>query len=195
MPKTIDKFWNFKVLSDSVTELLLYNEIANAKSRDWYTGEEGEEVTPKQFTQELNEVATPEICVRINSGGGNVFAANVIATRLKESIAEGKKVTCKIDGVCASAAVIIALACENIAIPSSAYMMVHNPMNPLFGLFNANEMRKMADTLDAIKTGVVNAYVERTGSFLQYAYRFKLPVSNTLPRYVSSVINLPVLGL
>jgi RNA polymerase-binding transcription factor DksA len=36
-------------------------------------------------------------------------------------------------------------------------------MNELWGLYNATEMREMADTLDTIKSGIVAAYVTRTG--------------------------------
>lgn len=54
-------------------------------------------MTPRQFTEELDALgAVPEIVVRINSGGGDVFAANAIYTRLKDNAA---KITVKIDGV------------------------------------------------------------------------------------------------
>ena len=95
-------FWNFQPASgDNPPELILYGDIA---SETWW----GDEVTPRQFTEELDALgAVPEIVVRINSGGGDVFAANAIYTRLKDNAA---KITVKIDGWAASAATIIELA-------------------------------------------------------------------------------------
>lgn len=150
------RFWEFKALSSNVSELLLYGEIANEL---WW----GDEVTPLQFRSELAAVVGDEICVRINSPGGNVFAANAIYAALKECAAQGKKITCKIDGVCASAATIVAMAATTISIPSNAYMMIHNPSLGMCGQFSADELTKIAAQLLVIKSGMINAYSARTG--------------------------------
>ena len=92
-----------------------------------------------------------------------MFAANTMAVALEEEAQNGKTVTCKIDGICASAAVRVALACSKISIAKGAYMMIHKPSNVLIGYYNADEMRKLADTLDVIQNGIVGAYVARTG--------------------------------
>lgn len=159
------KFWNFNKLDDNseTTELMLYSDIAEKQEYDWWTSEMSSAVTPKAFKDELNAIESNNICVRINSNGGSVFAASAIATMLREAQEKGKAVTCKIDGICASAAVLVALACGKIMIAESAYMMIHDPMNELRGLYNADEMREMANTLDTIKSGIVAAYVTRTG--------------------------------
>lgn len=165
IPKGINRFWAFNVLQDGTdtTELLLYSDIADEQSYDWWSGNKGEEVTPKAFRSELKEVSTNNLCVRINSRGGSVFAASSIATQIKDMRESGKKVTCKIDGICASAAVLIALSCENIAIAESAYMMIHDPLQFVFDYLNASQLREMADTLDTIKAGIIAGYVSRTG--------------------------------
>ena len=157
------KFWKFVNLNEDETELQLYSDIASRQSEDWWTGEKGDEVTPKLFRAELEKVESNNICVRINSNGGDVFAANTIAVALEEEVAKGKHVTCKIDGVCASAAVRVALACEKVSISNGAYMMIHKPSNVLYGYYNADEMRKLADTLDTIQSGIVATYAARTG--------------------------------
>lgn len=162
MPK-VNKFWKFVNLNDEETELQIYSDIASRQSEDWWTGTKGDEVTPKLFLAELKEVNSNKICVRINSNGGDVFAANAIAVALEEAKANGKTVTCKIDGICASAAVRIALACEKISISNGAYMMIHKPMNVLWGYYNADDMRSLAETLDTIQNGIVSCYAERTG--------------------------------
>ena len=154
-----DKFWKFVNLNDEETELQLYSDIASTTS--WW--DEDDSVTPKLFISELKAVASNNICVRINSNGGDVFAANAIAVALEEAAKNGKNVTCKIDGICASAAVRVALACKKISIANGAYMMIHKPANVLWGYYNADDMRKLADTLDTIQSGIVDAYVARTG--------------------------------
>lgn len=157
------KFWKFVNLNEDETELQIYSDIASRKTSDWWTGESNDEVTPKQFLAELKEVKSNNICVRINSNGGDVFAANAIATALEEAVNSGKCVTCKIDGICASAAVRIALACSKVSIANGAYMMIHKPSNGLCGYFNSDEMRKHADTLDSIQRGIASVYAEKTG--------------------------------
>lgn len=146
-------FWNFQPASgDNPPELILYGDIA---SETWW----GDEVTPRQFTEELDALgAVPEIVVRINSGGGDVFAANAIYTRLKDNAA---KITVKIDGWAASAATIIAMAGDSIEIPGNGVFMVHDPALGLLGYFNETELAKMTDELKVIKQSIVNAYIEK----------------------------------
>lgn len=112
-------FWSFRAAADdnAAPELILYGDIA---SETWW----GDEVTPRQFTEELSALGTvPEIVVRINSGGGDVFAANAIYTRLKDNPA---KITVKIDGWAASAATIVAMAGDVIEIPANGVFMVQD---------------------------------------------------------------------
>ena len=92
------KFWKFCNQAGNKVELLLYGDISQTS---WW----GDEVTPKQFAEELAGLgALDEITVRINSGGGDVFAAQAIGNQLEQHPAA---VTAKIDGLCASAATIV----------------------------------------------------------------------------------------
>lgn len=159
----LKKFWKFVNINEDETELHIYSDISSHQSTDWWTGEKSDEVTPKTFLAELKDVKSNNICVRINSNGGDVFAANAIATALEEAVNNGKCVTCKIDGICASAAVRIALACSKVSIANGAYMMIHKPSNVLYGYYNSDEMRKNADTLDSIQRGIASVYAEKTG--------------------------------
>lgn len=164
MGKDFKKFWNISPIDNDNVDVLIYDEIAAKRSRDFWTGNEtGTEVTPTAFRDDLAGVMANNICVRINSGGGDVFAAESIATAIKDEREKGKKITCKIDGICASAAVQIAMACEKIMIPSSAYMMIHDPLTFLFGYYQAADLKKIKNTLNTIKAGIVNAYADKTG--------------------------------
>ena len=94
MPKP---FWKFQNVAGGRAELLLYGDISDST---WW----GDEVTPKQFAEDLDKLgAVSEITVRINSGG-DVFAAQAIGNQLEQHPAA---VTAKIDGLCASAATIL----------------------------------------------------------------------------------------
>ncbi|GHU42221.1 hypothetical protein FACS1894111_05790 [Clostridia bacterium] len=159
--------WNITRINNSLTEVFVYDAIADKQSVDWWTGEKGTEITPKLFAEELGNVSTPNICIRINSGGGDVFAAEAIRTQIREKRVQGKTVTCKIDGICASAAVGIAAACETISIPSSAYFMIHDPTAFAYGYFNSAEFEKGKKMLDKVKQGIINAYSEKTGKSKQ----------------------------
>lgn len=90
------KFWKFCNQAGNKVELLLYGDISQTS---WW----GDEVTPKQFAEELAGLgALDEITVRINSG--DVFAAQAIGNQLEQHPAA---VTAKIGGLCASAATIL----------------------------------------------------------------------------------------
>lgn len=151
-----NKFWNFIPGTDSSPpELLLYGPISSQRS--WWQ----DTVTPAQFNQELAALgAVEEIVVRINSGGGDVFAANAIYTRLRDHAA---KITVKVDGWAASAATIIAMAGDTIKIARNGVFMVHDPAMTVWDTYKAEDFEKLARELKAIKQSIVNTYAMRTG--------------------------------
>lgn len=98
---TNNKFWQFRNLADDdqKAELLLYGDISE---RSWWE----DAATPKRFADDLAALGdVKEITVYINSGGGDVFAAQAIGNMLERNAAT---VTAHIDGLCASAATIVA---------------------------------------------------------------------------------------
>ena len=116
-------------------------------------------VTPQQFNAELAELGdVPEIIVRINSGGGDVFAAHAIHNLLKSY--KGR-VTAVIDGLAASAATVVAVAADKIIMPSNSLMMIHDPAIGLSGYYPAGELTKLVDALATIKTSIIAAYRKR----------------------------------
>ena len=161
----MSKSWilNWVKESDQVTDLYIYDYISHEKSYDWERGKPGPEVTAQEIVDQLAAVPTQEIVVHINSGGGDATEGVAIAQALKDARGKGKRISCQVDGLCASAAVNVALACSPVRIPRNAYMMIHDPACVQVGLFTASEMRKSADQLDAVKRGIVAGYAERTG--------------------------------
>ena len=150
------KFWEFRNLSEEEAELLLYGDIAS----DLPWADAGDTVTPQKFYEELKSLKNKAVTVRINSAGGDVFAAHAIYTQLKSHKAG---VTVIVDGLAASAASIVAMAGDTVKMPSNAMMMIHNPALFTFGFLTSDEMRKYAEQLDAVKGSIINAYTMKTG--------------------------------
>ena len=151
MPK---KFWQFRNMADGSGELLLYGNIAGEKS--WYS----DDVTPKQFAEDLAALgAVSNITVRINSGGGDVFAAVEIGNLLEQHPAN---VTARIGGVCASAATIIACHCNKVIAANDSTYMVH-PVSMYCGYANAADLQKYLEALATIKENIISLYAKKTG--------------------------------
>lgn len=146
------KFWQVKNEVNGNSEILLYGPIAGESS--WW----GDEVTPRSFAEDLESLGGRDVTVRINSGGGDVFAAHAIHNQL---VAYKGRVTVVIDGLAASAATIIAVAGDRIIMPSNALFMIHNPAIELSDHYGADELLKAAEALNTIKGSIVAAYRKR----------------------------------
>ena len=151
-----NKFWDIVPGTEGKPpEILLYGTISR-----WEDKDNDNTVTPKQFSEDFDALGdVPEIIVRINSGGGDVFAATAIFTKLKSSTA---KITVKIDGWAASAATIIAMAGDTVQIARNSVFMIHDPSMVVFGSFQAGDFEKMAGELKVVKQSIVNAYWMKT---------------------------------
>lgn len=115
-------------------------------------------VSAKSFCADFNAIKAAKIDLRINSGGGDVFDAFAICTAIKEHPAD---VTAHVDGLAASAASVIAAACDSVEMGQSSFMMIHNPMSIAFG--DAADMRKQADVLDKLADSIAGVYADKTG--------------------------------
>ena len=149
------KFWNWvrnegQDAFGSERTLYLDGEISD---ETWF----GDEVTPKQFKEELDAGSGP-ITLWINSPGGDVFAAAQIYNMLMDYKGD---VTVKIDALAASAASVIAMAGTRVCMSPVAMLMIHNPATIAIG--DAEEMQKAIDMLSEVKESIMNAYEIKTG--------------------------------
>ena len=144
------KFWNW-VRNDNDERILMLNgEISN---ETWF----GDEITPKEFRGELNS-GQGKVTVWINSPGGDCFAAAQIYNMLMEY---SGLVDVHIDGIAASAASVIAMAGNHVAISPVGMMMIHNPATVSIG--DEREMKKAMEMLSEVKESIINAYELKTG--------------------------------
>lgn len=133
------------------SELYIYGDII---SGDWKWDDS--DVTTNEIRDFLKEIEdAKELDIYINSGGGSVFAGQAIYNMLKRHKA---KKTVYIDGLAASIASVIALVGDKVIIPSNAYFMIHKAWAWEIG--NADDMLKMAATLEKIDEGILNVYKE-----------------------------------
>ena len=130
-------------------DLFFYGDIVS----DWRGAWTDSDQYPEAIRDFLKEQDGKNLNIYINSGGGSVFAGMAIYNMISRH--KGLK-TVYVDGMAASIASVIALAGDRIVIPSNAFIMIHKPWAECIG--NANDMRKMADDLDAVESGILNAY-------------------------------------
>jgi ATP-dependent protease ClpP protease subunit len=115
-------------------------------------------VSANDFIAGVDAVQGNQINVRINSPGGDVFAALAMYNILRAS---GKEITTEVVGVAASCASLIFMAGDKRVMPKNTMLMIHNPWTFTGG--NADELREMADTLDKVGNSVAGSYQARTG--------------------------------
>lgn len=144
------KFWN---KSADSADIFIYGEIASAKVFD-------EDTTAKSFVEDLMSFNGADVTIHLNSGGGDCFAALAIYNTLKKY---SGAVNVSIEGLCASAATIIACGGSKVTIAANSLMMIHNPSVGLAGYFDEADIDKVAKSLSAVKSTLVQTYQARTG--------------------------------
>jgi ATP-dependent Clp protease protease subunit len=122
----------------------------------------GDEITPKKFKDDLYKLGNKgPVTVRLNSGGGDVIAASVIRAIMTDYPGA---ITVRIDGLAASAAVIVAMAGKTVRIMDTAYMMIHDPAVVAFlAVLDIETLGLLRDELVSIKKGIVDTYAAKTG--------------------------------
>jgi ATP-dependent Clp protease protease subunit len=115
-------------------------------------------VSALAFAKALNDITAPNIDLRINSPGGDVFAARAIAQAIAE---KDSIITCYIDGVCASAATLPVIAASASYITDGGLFMIHRAWTMAFG--NKNDLLEIADLLERTDNSIAQTYAQKTG--------------------------------
>lgn len=123
---------------------------------------EMQNVCPKKVSDALSNLTNGEqVDVQIASDGGDVFAASEIYTMLRNA-QQNNPVTANIEGLAASAASVIAMACSTINMSPSAQMMIHKAsVGSMSG--NADDLEQVMNSLNSTDQMIVGLYSERTG--------------------------------
>lgn len=146
----------------------------NEKPRSWALKAEGDDATlyvydviggawggvdAEVVVRSLAASTASTIHVRINSPGGDVFDAVAIANALR---AHPATVVAHIDGLAASAATSISLACDRVEIAQDGMYMIHNAWTLAMG--NRHDMLDVATLLEKVDGNIARGYAGKTGS-------------------------------
>lgn len=152
-------FYNFVNKGEQEADLYITGDIVDNDEQWLYDYFQEDCAAPKKFKEELDKHNGKKINVIIDSCGGSVFAASTIYTYLK---CHKGGVICKVSGIAASAASVIAMAGDKLLMSPTSVLMIHNPLTFACGMYNQNDLRKSADILDGIKESIINAYERKT---------------------------------
>lgn len=146
------KWWDIRAQAQAgggkVAEIRIYSDIGF-----WGTD-------AQNFVSQLDAAAADasSITVAINSMGGDVFDAFAIYNALRRYAG---KVKGRVDGIAASAASLVLMACDEIEMPENALLMIHHPHTVAAG--ESKDLRRVAELLDNASAGILAAYAQRSG--------------------------------
>lgn len=131
-----------------------------------------------EFVKEFNAIKAKTIHLRVDSGGGDIFAARAIKTAVMQHPA---KVIAHIDGLAASAASFLVMGADEVEMVDGGFIMIHNALSfiDVFGYFNKSSLEKLIEDMakevglhEKINESIANDYAKRTGKtkeeFLNY---------------------------
>lgn len=146
--------------------LKLYNPIMTEEGAEMmrWCGSDG--VCFKDIDEFLASIASDDdtIDLRLHCEGGSVTEGWAIVDKLRAS---GKKITATVEGVCASMATVVLLAASERKAYPHASLLIHEPYIPEYTLadaYRAEDLQKMADSLNAETQKILDFYVDRTGA-------------------------------
>ena len=131
-----------------------------------------------EWVKEFNAIDAKIIHLRVDSDGGDVFAARTIKAAIMQHKA---KVIAHIDGLAASSASFIVMGADEIEIVNGGFLMIHNALSLLdiLGFFNANDLDELISDLnkerglhDKINESLANDYVKRSGGDIKDFVQF-----------------------
>ena len=143
-------------------EVMLYGEIISGMPEDWKWDKEDKSAA--DFDRAIKEAVRSgarKLLLRINSPGGILREA--VAMRSTLNTAGFETVTIRIEGLCASAATVVAtLPGAHVQIAEGSEFMVHNPVCGCYGY--ADDMEATAAYLRKSEEIARGFYTKRTGA-------------------------------
>ena len=119
-------------------------------------------VSAIDFAREMTAINAGTIHLRINSPGGEVFAAQAMSQIIREHDAH---IIAHIDGLAASSASWVALSADEVVIAPGGMIMIHNAQTIAYG--DSRDLNETASLLEKVDGILVATYVEATGQDAQ----------------------------
>ena len=157
--------FRFEQMADSsgrVHKLYVYDEVRAEGKFNWNTWDyEESETSAKYFRNQLDAIPDGEtIELHVNSAGGEVGEGVTIYNLLRQKSNAGSRLVGYVDGMAYSVAMDIIMACDEIHMGLGTSMFLHNPWAYACG--NADQLRSMADQLDALADASRQLYLSRS---------------------------------
>lgn len=155
-------FYTLAVTNGSKAEITLYGEIVTERPTDWWGDPiDGDFIILDEFLADLETIKNcGELTIRLNSIGGDAFAAFTIHNRLRDLSA--KKI-CIVDGVAMSGGSHIMCACDTVRVNPSSIVMIHDCITFTFGRLNSEQCTNLAKQLDVVDQAQAEIYARKTG--------------------------------
>jgi ATP-dependent Clp protease protease subunit len=143
--------------SASESTIYLYGDIGG-----WFG------VDHQEWIKEFNAITSDTIHVRVDSSGGDIFAARAMKTCIEQHKA---KVIAHVDGLAASAASFMIMGANEIEIVDGGFLMVHKAMSmiDILGYFNEDDLAKLCEDMQKemdlhgkINDAIANDYAKKT---------------------------------
>jgi ATP-dependent Clp protease protease subunit len=115
-------------------------------------------VSPRVVRERLAELNGEDLVLKINSYGGDVWAACDMYALLKDY---SGRVTAEVTGLAASSATIMMCGCDEVIAWPGSQFMIHNPRGYAEG--EQSDMEAAAQQLETGKAGIVAIYTAKTG--------------------------------
>ena len=156
-------FINSALLDNNVGKIELWGDVYESQPIDMWTGKplEIQCITMKDFKEALDKVQhCNSIELHLNSYGGDATVGIAIHNLLK---ATGKKITCVIDAVAASAAFTIAMAADEVQVYPGSILMCHEVKSFMFGYYGNDDLKKIENGNTAYNNSAAAMYSKKSG--------------------------------
>ena len=152
-------------------KLYVYDEVRAEGRFNWSTWDyEESETSAKYFRDQLDAIPDGEaIELHVNSAGGEVGEGVTIYNLLRQKSNAGSRLVGYVDGMAYSVAMDIIMACDEIHMGLGTSMFLHNPWAYASG--NADQLRSMADQLDALADASRQLYLSRSKNLTEEELR------------------------
>lgn len=157
------QFINSALLDNNVGKIELWGDVYETQPCDLWTGEplDIQCITLKDFKASLDQVKNcSHIELHLNSYGGDATVGIAIHNLLKET---GKKITCVIDAVAASAAFTIAMAADEVKVYPGSILMCHEVKSFMFGYYGNDDLKKIENGNTAYNNSAAAMYSQKSG--------------------------------
>jgi ATP-dependent Clp protease protease subunit len=122
----------------------------------------------QDWIKEFSAITAEKIHLRVDSSGGDIFAARAMKTCIEQHKA---KVIAHVDGLAASAASFMIMGANEIEIVDGGFLMVHKAMSmiDILGYFNEDDLEELCEDMQKemqlhgkINEAIANDYAKKT---------------------------------